>query len=420
MIEEVDKLKLKIMANKTIKTFFGLQLKVISIRKQCTTPVRYLSNIKAADLVVNTTNSPKPKPNVDPNELVFGQHMADHMLLIEWSSKTGWKRPNILPFGSIPIQPSASVLHYGLEVFEGLKAYRFDDGTVSMFRPDQNMQRLYNSAKRLSLPTFDRDELLKCVSELIRIDQDWIPDADNCSLYVRPTIIATEPSLGVKPPDSAMLFVITGPVGPYFSTGTFQPVSLLADASFVRAWPGGIGDCKAGGNYGPTIYALKLAQSKGCSQCLWLYKNQVTEVGTMNFFMYWINDAGEEELITPPLNGLILPGITRKSLLELAREWDEFKVTEKSFTIQDLAKAAEEGRVKEIFGAGTACVVCPIDQILYEDKYINIEAAHTIGFPVAKRFYDELTDIQYGRKHHAWNYHVAKQNMKKVDPQTFQ
>lgn len=397
----------------------GLQARVTKVKNILPLAARTFSDISYNDLEVHRTQAPRQKPS-ETHQLVFGKQMADHMLIVEWTSKNGWQSPNIVPFGPIAIKPSASVLHYGIEVFEGMKAYRCDDGSVQMFRPEENMKRLYNSAHRLSLPTFDKEELLKCVTELVRLDQDWIPDADNCSLYIRPTVISTEPSLGVKPPDSAMLFVITGPVGPYFESGSFKPVSLLADPSFVRAWPGGIGDCKAGGNYGPTIFAQKLAQSKGCAQCLWLYKDYVTEVGTMNFFMYWINEQGEEELITPPLNGLILPGITRKSLLELAREWDEFKVSEQEFTINEIAKAAQEGRIKEVFGAGTACVVSPVDKILYKDDVITINAAATTGFPLAERFYNELLSIQYGRKPHPWNYIVDSQQLRKAGPHTLQ
>lgn len=363
---------------------------------------RSFSDFRYNDLKIHQTKMPREKPSQD-TKLVFGKQMADHMLVAEWTLENGWDIPSIVPFGPLAIPPSASVLHYGIEVFEGMKAYRCDDGSIQMFRPEENMKRLSKSAERLSLPTFDKEELLKCIAELVHLDQDWIPDCDSSSLYIRPTIISTEPSLGVKPPDSAMLFVITGPVGAYYDTGSFQPISLLADPSFVRAWPGGIGDCKAGGNYGPTIYAQKLAQARGCSQCLWLYKDQVTEVGTMNFFMFWVNENGEQELITPPLNGLILPGITRKSLLELARGWDEFKVSERDFTLQELAKAASEGRVMEIFGSGTAAVVSPVNKILHLDDVIEIE---NNGFPLAQRFFDELTSIQYGNTEHKWNYVV--------------
>lgn len=400
------------MLPRFIRPLHGLKSKINFNGKGFNLSVRCISDIQFNRLEVIRTTSPKPKPE-DARKIAFGDVLSDHMLLIDWSEDCGWHVPRIVPFGPLPITPAASSLHYGLEVFEGMKAYKTDDGTIQMFRPYENMKRLYRSSGRLSLPYFDKDELLKCISELVRVDQDWISDLDSCSLYIRPTIISTEPTLGVKPPANASIFVITGPVGPYFQTGTFNPVSLLADPNFVRAWPGGVGDCKAGGNYGPTVYCQRVAQSKGCSQCLWLYQDEVTEVGTMNIFMYWINDEGEEELITPALNGLILPGITRKSLLQLARGWDEFPVVEKSFTIQQLAKGVREGRVKEIFGAGTACVVCPVNKILWQDEFIEIESK---GFPLAQRFYKELTDIQYGRTEHPWTYLVESPNIE-ADPQ---
>jgi len=395
----------------SIRNFLRAQ-KLNKVKGALSTASRSFSEIRYNDLKIHQTTTPREKPSAD-SKLVFGKQMADHMLVAEWTIDNGWDIPSIVPYGPLAIPPSASVLHYGIEVFEGMKAYKCTDGSIQLFRPEENMKRLFASAERLSLPTFDKEEVLKCIAELVRVDQDWIPDCDSSSLYIRPTIISTEPSLGVKPPDSAMLFVITGPVGSYYDTGSFQPISLLADPSFVRAWPGGIGDCKAGGNYGPTIYAQKLAQARGCSQCLWLYKDQVTEVGTMNFFMFWVNEQGEQELVTPPLNGLILPGITRKSLLDLAREWDEFKVSERDFTLQEVAKAASEGRVKEIFGAGTAAVVSPVDKIHYLDDVIEIE---NNGFPIAQRFFDELTSIQYGRTPHPWNYLVDSQQLRQKQP----
>lgn len=398
----------------SLKRIFSYQNKLKHVKCTISIATRSLSDIRYNDLEIHRTKYPREKPS-ESTQLVFGKHMSDHMLVAHWNSKSGWGTPSIVPFGPLSIPPSASVLHYGIQVFEGMKAYRCENGTIQMFRPDQNMDRLYNSAERLSLPTFDKVELLKCISELVRLDQDWIPYADNSSLYLRPTIISTEPSLGVKPPDSAMVFVLNGPVGPYFDSGTFKPISLLADPSFVRAWSGGVGDCKAGGNYGPTIYAQKMAHSKGCAQCLWLYKDRVTEAGTMNFFMHWINEQGEKELVTPPLNGLILPGITRKSLIELAHSWDEFKVSEEEFTIQTVAKAAKEGRVLEIFGAGTAAVVSPVDKILYLDTVIEIEDN---GFPLAQRLYDELTSIQYGRTPHEWNYVVDSPHVRQAQPTT--
>ncbi|XP_047135359.1 branched-chain-amino-acid aminotransferase, cytosolic isoform X3 [Hydra vulgaris] len=366
--------------------------------------VRTISNIKYDDIVINTTKSPRKKPEKG-SQLPFGEIMSDHMLVVNWTAKCGWSAPKINPYDFIPMHPSSSVLHYGLACFEGMKAYKSANGNIYMFRPNENMNRFHRSSTRLSMPGFDKDELLKCIAELVRVDQSWIPDAENSSLYIRPTMISTESTLGVRPPASAMLFVITGPVGPYFSTGIFKPISLLADPSFIRSWPGGIGDIKAGGNYAPTIYPQRIAESKGCAQCLWLYNDEVTEVGTMNIFMHWINEQGEEELITPALNGLILPGVTRKSLLELAREWNEFKVSEKSFTIQQMIKAANEGRIKEVLGAGTACVVLPIEKILYNNEFVRVDTPN--GFPLSQRLFKELTDIQYGRKSHHWSYLVS-------------
>lgn len=386
------------------RTTFFSHLKRTIHRSRCKYVVaRCYSDVQFSKLEVIHTKNPGEKPT-DGRNITFGECLSDHMLVIDYTEEHGWDAPRIHPRRALSIPPASSALHYGLEVFEGMKAYRCDDGSVQMFRPYENMKRFYKSSGRLSLPYFDKDEVLKCIAELVRIEQDWIPEQDSCSLYIRPTMISTEPSLGVKPPSAASLFVITGPVGPYFKTGAFNPVSLLADPQFVRAWPGGVGDCKAGGNYGPTIYAQKIAQSKGCSQCLWLYKDEVTEVGTMNIFMHWINEDGVDELITPDLNGLILPGITRDSLLRIAREWDEFQVTEKPFTIQQLQKAVVEGRVKEMFGAGTACVVCPVDKILWNDEFMDVESKS--GFPLAQRFYKELTDIQYGRIEHPWRYLV--------------
>ncbi|XP_065070508.1 branched-chain-amino-acid aminotransferase, cytosolic-like [Rhopilema esculentum] len=358
-----------------------------------------LSEIKHADLQIVNTTAPKMKP--DDDALVFGQSISDHMLILEWDIDEGWKKPVIKPHENLLLDPSASVFHYGSEIYEGLKAYRGADRKIRLFRPMENLKRFWNSARRMALPTFDKEELYKCLVELVRLDQDWVPYSQSCSLYIRPTLIGTEPSLGVKTPSSAMLFVITCPVGPYFKSGTFNPVSLLADEKYIRSWPGGVGEVKAGGNYGATVYIQGQAEKQGCNQVLWLFNDQVTEVGTMNLFMYWINDSGVEELITPPLDGLTLAGITRKSILELARSWGEFKVSERMFTMKDLSIAAKEGRIKEIFGSGTACMVCPVDRILYKGEQLHIPTMEN-GPDLTKRFYQELNDIQYGRQEHEW------------------
>lgn len=325
------------------------------------------------------------------------------MLTIDWSHEKGWGKPWIKPFQNLSLHPATSALHYSVQIFEGMKAFRGVDKKVRLFRPMLNMERMHNSALRTCLPSFDKAELLECIRKLIEIDQDWVPYSDAASLYVRPTFIGMEPSLGVMKSNYALLYVIIGPVGPYFSTGSFSPVALLADPRYVRAWMGGVGDCKVGGNYGPTIYVQSEAAKLGCQQVLWLYgeDHQITEVGTMNIFLHWINEHGEEELVTPPLNGVILPGVVRRSLLDLSRQWGEFKVSEKTFNMNDLIRALEENRVKEIFGSGTACVVCPVNRILYQDKNYHIPTMEN-GPDLAKRFLKELTDIQYGRTPSEW------------------
>ncbi|XP_041033730.1 branched-chain-amino-acid aminotransferase, cytosolic-like isoform X2 [Carcharodon carcharias] len=348
---------------------------------------------KAADLQIELTKHSKEKP--DRDNLVFGKSFSDHMLTVEWSAKKGWDKPHIKPLQNLSLHPASSVLHYSIELFEGMKAFRGVDNKIRMFRPDLNMERMHRSALRACLPDFDKAELVECIRKLIEVDREWVPYSDAASLYIRPTFIGTEPSLGVSRADHALLFVIIGPVGPYFATGSFNPVSLLADPKFVRAWKGGVGDCKMGGNYGPTVYVQNEAQKQGCQQVLWLYgdEHEITEVGTMNIFVYWKNEQGEVELLTPPLDGTILPGVTRQSLLDLAQQWGEFKVSERGMAMSELIKGLQENRVKEVFGSGTACVICPVSRILYQGQNYHIPTMEN-GPELAKRFLKELTDIQ--------------------------
>ena len=272
------------------------------------------------------------RKNVDPNEdplkgeLQFGSTFTDHMLEIKWSEADGWQKPVISPVHDFVFHPAAKVLHYAQTLFEGMKAYHCVDGKVRLFRPDMNMRRMLRSAKRTDLAEFDEVELLKCLKKLVAIDQRWVPNKPNHSLYVRPTFIGTEPTLGVSSAKESILFVILSPVGSYFKNdqNKLEPIALFADEKAVRAWPGGCGDNKMGSNYGPTIKVQQNAVKEGCQQVLWLFGDdqQLTEVGTMNIFVYLINDRNERELITPPLeDGLILPGITRDSILTLCREW---------------------------------------------------------------------------------------------------
>uniref|UniRef100_A0ACB8EVZ6 Branched-chain-amino-acid aminotransferase, mitochondrial n=1 Tax=Sphaerodactylus townsendi TaxID=933632 RepID=A0ACB8EVZ6_9SAUR len=267
-------------------------------------PQRFLStSFKASDLQTELTSRPKPKP--DSGSLVFGKNFTDHMLTVEWSQENGWREPQVRPFQNLVMHPASSALHYSVQLFEGMKAFRGPDKQIRLFRPMLNMERMLRTALRTCLPPFDKSELLECIRQLIRVDQDWVPHSDSASLYIRPTFIGTEPSLGVAKPSHALLFVILGPVGPYFATGSFNPVSLLADPRYIRAWMGGVGDYKIGGNYGPTIYVQNEASKQDCQQVLWLYgdDHQLTEVGTMNIFMFWKNQQGgnsefEEKVIT--------------------------------------------------------------------------------------------------------------------------
>lgn len=358
-------------------------------------------SFKFEDLQVTMTKNPSPKP--DNNNLVFGKQFADHMLNIDWTVENGWGKPEIVPMEDFKMHPGAKVFHYAIELFEGMKAYRGVDQIIRLYRPDKNMIRMRGSALRSAFPDFDGDELIKCLKKLVSVDQEWVPYSTSSTLYIRPTMIATEAALGVSPPTEVKLFVITGPVGPYYPTG-FNPVSLLADPQFCRAWTGGSGAYKMGANYAPTILPQVEAMKQNCQQVLWLYgdNHQITEVGTMNFFMFWVNEDGENELVTPPLDsGLILPGVTRTSLLDLGRSWGEFKVTEKDFNMGDLLKALHENRVKEIFGAGTACIVCPVKEIIYEGRCYQIPTMEE-GAPITNKFLKALTDIQYGHVESDW------------------
>ena len=282
-----------------------------------------------------------------------------------------------------------------------MKAYKDTEGNVRMFRPDMNMIRLNNSCKRLHMPAFDGEQFTECIKELVRMDSDWIPEGDGYSLYIRPTAISTQPTLGVGPPLHSRLFVILSPVGPYYPTG-FKPVSLYADGDSVRAWPGGMGYTKCGGNYAPTITPQMAAAEKGYAQVLWLYGEDVTEVGTMNLFTLWMNEEGEKELITAPLDGTILPGVTRDSILKITRDMGEFKVSEKTYTMTDLTKALSENRVIDCFGAGTAAVVSPVKSIHYKGTDYMLPSQETLG-PLAQRMWDKITAIQYGREEHEWS-----------------
>ncbi|KAH0394152.1 branched-chain-amino-acid aminotransferase, partial [Aureobasidium melanogenum] len=280
-----------------------------------------LTTIDTSKLTITKTTTPK---ELIPNdELVFGKHFTDHMLSLEWTATDGWQAPRITPYQNLSLDPATCVFHYAFECFEGMKAYKDDKGNVRLFRPDKNMARLNRSSARIALPKFDSKAMIDLIAKFVKTDERFIPAARGYSLYLRPTMIGTQRTLGVGPPGSALLYAIASPVGPYYPTG-FKAVSLEATTYAVRAWPGGVGNSKLGANYAPCIVPQMQAASRGFHQNLWLFEEGgeewVTEVGTMNLFAAIINKDGKKELMTAPLDGTILEGVTRDSILELARE----------------------------------------------------------------------------------------------------
>ncbi|XP_019751918.1 branched-chain-amino-acid aminotransferase, cytosolic [Hippocampus comes] len=368
-----------------------------TMKGDCSVP-----SFKAAELNIKLSMDPVNHHDV----FTFGTVFTNHMLTIEWDASEGWQRPMIRPFENLPLHPACSSLHYGVQLFEGLKAYRGDDNRLRLFRPMLNMERMVRSAKRACLPIFEPSELLECIRKLVEVDQDWIPRSDTASLYIRPTLISTEPILSVRKPGRALLFVIMSLAGSFYQA-TAKGLSLWADAKYTRAWQGGTGDCKMGGNYGGGLVAQSEAEDNGCQQVLWLYgeDHQITEAGTLNIFVHWINEDGEEELATPPLNGIILAGVNRQSILELTRQWGEFKVTERYLNMAQLCGALKQGRVKQVFGSGTACMICSVGEIIYMGEHLHIPCQDK-RTQLSARILKQLTDIQYGRTPSDWTFLV--------------
>jgi len=372
-----------------------------------------LEPLDSSRLEVTTADPDRLKAKPKAKDLVFGKSFTDHLLRATWTSDGGWGPPRITPFENFSIHPAAKALHYAQELFEGMKAYRGVDDKIRMFRPMHNMARMNVTAKRSCLPAFDGSEFLECIRKLIQIDQEWVPHDTSSSLYIRPTLIGLDSSLGVAPAAEAELFVILGPVGPYYATG-LKPVNLLADPNYIRAWPGGCGFAKMGSNYAPTLWIGEHAAKLNCQQVLWLFgpDHEVTEVGAMNVFAFLQNKStGKKELVTPPLDkGIILPGVTRRSIVEMTSEWGEFEVSERKLTMPELMEANEDGRLLEMFGSGTAAIVSPIGGIHYEGKMRPIPTPED---SLAQRVMDSMCDIYYGRRSHPWAVEIEEW---KVDP----
>jgi branched-chain amino acid aminotransferase len=343
------------------------------------------------EIRIQAIDSAKGRAKPEDDKLVFGKNFSDHMFLMNYASGSGWQNPRVVPYGALDLDPAAMVLHYGQGIFEGLKAYRWANGKIALFRPEKNCERLNRSASRMCMPEVDVALQIKALEALVRLDVGWIPHSLGSSLYIRPTMIASEPALGVRPANQYLFFIITGPVGAYYPEG-FNPVKIFVCDEYVRAVKGGVGECKTMANYAASLYAAESAKKKGFTQVLWLdavERRFVEEVGTMNIF-FRIGD----ELITPPLTGSILPGVTRESVIQLARHWG-VEVKEAPITIDEVVAAIRSGSMKEIFGTGTAAVISPVGEISYKNDSFKIGGG--VG-ELSQKLYDEIVGIQYGEK----------------------
>lgn len=339
---------------------------------------------------IEKTTNPKQLP-AENNPLEFGKIFTDHMFIVDYKKGEGWIDPRIVPYQNISLEPSAMVFHYGQEMFEGLKAYKTEDGRVLLFRPDKNIERANHSNERLCIPEIPTDLFMDALVKLVDVDKDWIPTKPGTSLYIRPFVIATDPFLGVRPSDTYKFMIILSPVGAYYAEG-INPVKIWIEDDFVRAVKGGIGEAKTGGNYVASMIAQEKAHEEGFSQVLWLdgvERKYIEEVGAMNIFF-----KIDGKIITPQLNGSILPGITRKSVLDLCEKWG-VPSEEKRISIDEIFQAYQDGKLEEVFGTGTAAVISPVGVLRWGDKIMTINNGEIGEF--SQRIYDTVTNIQTGK-----------------------
>ena len=341
---------------------------------------------------VTRTTTPKTKP--DPNTLKFGQVFTDHMFIMEYTEGKGWHDGQIVPYAPIALDPAAAVLHYGQEMFEGMKAYRARDGRVLLFRPYMNAERGRVTNERMMMPDYDPEMFVAAVKALVAVEQDWIPEKEGTSLYIRPFMFADEAFLGVHAAHHYKFVIICSPVGPYYDTpdGGLLATSIFVEEQYVRAVQGGTGFAKIGGNYAASLKAQAQAAAMGCEQVLWLdaiEHKYVEEIGTSNAF--FVIDG---EVITAPLLGTILPGVTRDSVITLLKAWG-LPVSERRLLIDDVRKAASDGRLDEVFASGTAAVISPVGKLMFKDSSFAINNGK-IG-SIAQRLYDELYGTQTGK-----------------------
>ncbi len=336
---------------------------------------------------------------LDFDHLVFGKMFADHMFMVDYKNNE-WRNAQILPYGPLPMCPSISALHYGQSIFEGMKAYKNDKGEVALFRPLDNHKRINISAERMCMPSISKEYFMDGLKKLIEMDKDWIPTKDGTSLYIRPFIVATDEFIGVRPSDTYRFYIITSPGGVYYN----HPVKVLIETNFIRAVEGGVGFVKASGNYGRSLFPTKLAQQRGYDQIIWTDARNhryLEESGTMNL-MFVI----DEVLITAPLGDTILAGITRDSVLTLARDW-KMKVQERKISVDEVLDAHKSGTLQEAFGTGTAATIAHISHIGFEGKDYVLPGVEGHGF--SNRIAQELENIRRGRVKdiHNWMYKIC-------------
>lgn len=352
------------------------------------------------EIKIERSKNLKDKP--DQNNLGFGDYFTDHMFSIDYTEGKGWHDAKIVPYGPIAMDPSTMVLHYAQETFEGLKAYKDPQGNVILFRPDMNAKRMINSNERLCMPALSVDDFIEAVEAIVKYDKDWIPSLPETSLYIRPVMFATEKGVGVHPAKKYKFMIILSPVGNYYPEGV-NPVKIWVEDDYVRAVTGGTGFTKCGGNYAASLAAQVKANKNGYTQVLWLdgvERKYVEEVGTMNA-MFLLDDT----VVTASLDGSVLPGVTRDSIITLLKDWG-YKVEERKLSIDELMEAGRTGRLKEAFGTGTAAVVSPIGQLQYKGEEIVINDFKTGD--LTQRIYDTLTGIQWGKlpDKYGWVKHV--------------
>ena len=353
------------------------------------------------DIRVVKTDSPKQIPGPD-DPLTFGTIFTDHMFVMNYEEGKGWYDPRIVPYGPFSLDPSAMVFHYGQEMFEGLKAYKSDDGRTLLFRPDKNIWRANKTNRRICIPEIPDEDFLQAIKAIVKMDEAWIPHKPGTSLYIRPFIIATDPFLGVRPSSTYIFCIILSPVGAYYPEG-LNPVKIWIEDEYVRAVRGGIGEAKTGGNYVASLRSQVKAHDEGYSQVLWLdgvERRYIEEVGAMNIF-FKINGT----VITPMLNGSILPGVTRDSVIQLCKDWG-VPVEERRISIDEIFEAHKNGTLEEVFGTGTAAVISPVGQLRWEDHIMKVQDGG-IG-PYSQKFYDTITGIQLGSipDPHGWTVEV--------------